>query len=272
MVMTIAACDVKEEMRLSTLGIKDSKLLAPQRRRELVGVIKQHCAHKTLVIGPQEIDEAILDPNSNLNLLEAQATAKLIDALATKLGVENVDKVILDCPSTNIKAYEGLMKRLVKAAVRIVAEHKADYKYAIVAAASIIAKVRRDEEIEKLKKTYNVNIGSGYPGDPITASFVRKYYRDYPFFRKTWATYKEAAAAASQSTLSSFASMPALSSAVEEKKQKLLALREKGLRLVEAKGASEVLRLKGEGVVITLYTTGKVLVQGKDKDSWSRLV
>jgi ribonuclease HII len=53
-----------------------------------------------------------------------------------------------------------------------VSEHKADSTYPIVSAASIIAKVQRDQAITRLHSRYG-DFGSGYPSDPKTIEFVR---------------------------------------------------------------------------------------------------
>jgi ribonuclease HII len=72
--------------------------------------------------------------------------------------------------------------------------HKADKLYPVVSAASIIAKVIRDREIQTLEKTFR-NIGSGYPSDKKTMYFINnwiKEYRDFPdFVRKSWKPIKE---------------------------------------------------------------------------------
>lgn len=79
--------------------------------------------------------------------------------------------------------------------VEIVSEHKADRNYPIVSAASIIAKVERDEEIAELKEKYG-DFGCGYPTDPKTLSFLRqclKKFEEYPdFVRKSWKPAKRA--------------------------------------------------------------------------------
>jgi len=71
------------------------------------------------------------------------------------------------------------------------AAHKADELYPIVSAASIIAKVERDSEIEKLKKSFG-DFGSGYASDERTIKFLNEYLRKYkkfpPFVRKSWKT------------------------------------------------------------------------------------
>ena len=57
----------------------------------------------------------------------------------------------------------------------ILSKHKADEKYLIVSAASILAKVCRDNMIEKLKIENNIDFGSGYPSDKKTINFLKKY-------------------------------------------------------------------------------------------------
>lgn len=74
----------------------------------------------------------------------------------------------------------------------LVLEHKADFNYPVVSAASIIAKVTRDNEIEKIKNKVGVDFGSGYLTDPKTTEFLKNYYELYPeIFRKSWSPYKE---------------------------------------------------------------------------------
>ena len=74
-------------------------------------------------------------------------------------------------------------------------EHKADFNHPSVSAASILAKVTREEEVAKIKKEYSKygDIGSGYPGDPKTKEFLKQHGRELEnsgIFRKTWATWK----------------------------------------------------------------------------------
>ncbi len=71
--------------------------------------------------------------------------------------------------------------------------HQADAIYPIVSAASIIAKVRRDELIEELKKEWGVDLGSGYPSDPKTRDFLVKWGKEHcgefpSIVRHSWQT------------------------------------------------------------------------------------
>jgi ribonuclease HII len=73
--------------------------------------------------------------------------------------------------------------------VQIISEHKADARYPIVSAASILAKVERDKAISELQKKHG-NIGCGYPTDPSTIKFLEGWIRkfgSYPdFVRRSW--------------------------------------------------------------------------------------
>src|SRR3989344_5720505 len=174
----------KDLLKLKNIGVKDSKLLTQRQREELFKEIKKIIIkEKTIIIEPAEIDEALNSEELNLNKLEAIKTAMIINFLKP-------DKVIVDCPSTNINAYVKYLKTFLKYEPKIKAEHKADVNFPEVSAASIIAKCTRELEIDKLKRKHNVDFGSGYPSDQLTQEFLKKNYNKYDFFRKTWATYK----------------------------------------------------------------------------------
>lgn len=191
LVMAIVTIDEKDEQKLKDLGVKDSKLVAKHKRSMMYQkIIDTVLDYKIIKVSPSEIDNALdkNNPDMNLNWLEATTSAKLINSV-------KLDKVILDCPSSNVNAYKNYVNNLVlrkENGMRpdIVAEHKADVKYTIVGAASIIAKVTRDSLIEGIKKKYNIEFGSGYPSDPKTRQFLEKNYNKYPFFRKSWSSYK----------------------------------------------------------------------------------
>jgi ribonuclease HII len=118
--------------------------------------------------------------------LEGKTTAQLVNSVES-------DRCIIDCPSTNIKAYTEFLQSMITKKTTLVVEHKADLNNTIVGAASILAKVTRDREIEKLQKIAKVDFGSGYPSDPRTVEFLAKNWNKFNFFRKSWATYKKVA-------------------------------------------------------------------------------
>ena len=189
----------KDLPKLRNIKVKDSKLLTPKQREFLFKEIKKIIIkEKTIIIPPQEIDDVLNSEELNLNKLEAIKTAIIINYLKP-------DKVTIDCPSTNINAYVDYLKTFLKYEPKIKAEHKADYKYCEVSASSILAKVTRDKEIEKLKKKYSIEFGSGYPSDPLTQEFLKKNYNKYPeIFRKTWMTYRNISETKKQKSLSDY--------------------------------------------------------------------
>jgi ribonuclease HII len=189
----------KDEPKLKAIGVKDSKLLTPAQRevlfKKIIAVVKDYSIK---ILEPHQIDAALNDPDLNLNWLEANTMAAIINELKP-------DKVIVDCPSNNIKAFTDYLKNKLKVKADIKAEHKADLNHPVVSAASILAKVTRDKEIEKIKQKIKQNIGSGYPADPITQEFLKKNYKKYPkIFRKTWASYRNVAGPEKQKNLGEF--------------------------------------------------------------------
>ncbi len=198
MVMAIAVIDADKEQELVRMGVKDSKLLTPNQREALYGLLKDMVEYHTVILPPETIDHACTSPDLNLNWLEARTSAELIDKV-------KADKVILDCPSNNKEAYKAYVMNLLKVPPKeLIAEHKADVLFPIVSAASIIAKVLRDRAIQALKEEFKVEFGSGYPADPITSAFLKENYDKYPFFRKSWASYKNVLKAKNQKTLGGF--------------------------------------------------------------------
>jgi ribonuclease HII len=194
--LVMAGVLVESEKALEGLGIKDSKLLSVARRNELFDVVKKF-SHKIVIAEPLEIDDALLNPSMNLNWLEAKHIANLVNHFKPS-------KVYVDCPSVNVGAFVSYLKKLLKVETEIVAEHKADLKYEVVGAASILAKVTRDREIEKIKKRCG-DCGSGYPSDPKTKAFLLENYSKHDLiFRKTWETYKQVLRNKEQKSLNSF--------------------------------------------------------------------
>ncbi|MBN1544398.1 ribonuclease HII [Candidatus Woesearchaeota archaeon] len=189
----------KDEAKLKKLGVKDSKLLLPKKREELFGkVLKIAKKHEVVMLTPQDIDAALMDPDTNLNWLEADTTAEIINKLKP-------EKAIIDCPSNNIEDYSDYIRKKLNVDCELVAEHKADLNHLVVGAASIIAKVTRDREIQKIKEKVGQDIGSGYPADPVTQQFIRENYKRHPeVFRKTWQTYKDVVAKKQQKGLNDF--------------------------------------------------------------------
>ncbi|MCX6707748.1 MAG: ribonuclease HII [Candidatus Woesearchaeota archaeon] len=199
MVMAAVVIEDKDEPKLKAAGVKDSKKLSPSQRSRIFEDIKKIAKSiKIIIIDPDVIDISVESENHNLNWLEADKTIEMLNSLKPKT-------VFIDCPSNNILAYSNYIRTKLSTKMEIRAEHKADERYLVVGAASIIAKVTRDREIEKLKEKLGVDFGSGYPSDPTTKRFIEENWQKYPkIFRHSWETYKEASKFKIQSRLGEF--------------------------------------------------------------------
>ncbi len=188
--MVIGAVVVDEEKLplLKELGVRDSKKLTPKRRERLFGEITQIVDdYALLVLSPGEIDSR----KGTLNEFEVENFVRALNSLRIKPDVVYIDAADVKEERFGEEVGSGLDFK-----AKIVAEHRADDKFLPVSAASILAKVARDREIERLKEKYG-EIGSGYPSDPRTREFLEEYYKKHgdfpPIVRKTWKTLRKIA-------------------------------------------------------------------------------
>jgi len=192
MTITIAFTKKEKETELKEMGVKDSKMLLPNKRKSLIDGIKNILIEeKTVIIEPIEINDMMVQ--HSLNEIEAIKIAQLINKANTTPEI-----LYVDSPDAVKGAFEKRIRKYLDTSrqkIKIIAENKADVNYVIVGAASIIAKVTRDEEIEQLAKKYG-DFGSGYPSDPKTkkylAEYVEKNKKLPPFSRIFWKTCTEA--------------------------------------------------------------------------------
>ena len=193
--MVMAGVMIEEGDEHLLEGSKDSKMLAHSVRLELDKKIRENAQHKVIEMSPAEIDAALADPDMNLNWLEAKGQAEIINSLKP-------DKAIIDCPSVNLVSFGAYLRGLLdNKEIELIVEHKADEKYITSSAASILAKVRREEIVSELKDKYG-NTGSGYPADPNTKKFIAENWDKCPdIFRKSWSTYKKVVEDKGQKTL-----------------------------------------------------------------------
>ncbi|MBE2900352.1 ribonuclease HII [Methanothermobacter thermautotrophicus] len=168
---------------LRKMGVKDSKKLTPERRRFLARKIRRISRVFTVKISASDIDR-MREMGFNLNEIEKIAIKRIIaEARPDRVIIDSVD-VKPERLEEEIRSHFG--------EIEVTAEHGADTRYYPVAAASIMAKVERDLEIEKIKKKNRKlgDIGSGYPADPRTRKFLESFtYEELPgFVRRSWAT------------------------------------------------------------------------------------
>ncbi|MCK4883786.1 MAG: ribonuclease HII [Candidatus Diapherotrites archaeon] len=185
LVMAVTSIKKENEHELTEIGVTDSKLIPKEKRETLYKKIKKLVVeHKSTKITAEQIDE--LRTYKSLNEIEAMGAAKILNALKTK-----PDVVYIDSPDTKMEAFGKRIEKYISFKTRIISEHKADLNYPVASAASIIAKVERDDAIKELAKEYG-EMGSGYPGDENTIKFLRKYFLEHSkmpnFARKSWQT------------------------------------------------------------------------------------
>lgn len=194
-----------QDSYLKTKGVKDSKQIVHKIRKELAEIIHSNSEGYFVVQATPESIDSSISSGINLNTLEAMEAAKIINKLNKKS--EKI-QVIIDCPSVNTSSWRLKVLEFVDHSenLDLICEHKADVNHPSVSAASILAKVAREEEVEKIKKKYG-DIGSGYPSDPYTIDFLKKKGKDLSdsgIFRKSWSTWKTLFAEKDQKTLKDF--------------------------------------------------------------------
>ena len=206
--MVLAGCliDEENEKEFRKLGVKDSKQLTQKRRVFLSDIIKEKAITFEITLSfPAEIDGRSKN-GINLNDLEAIKTAEIINKI--NKGFDKI-KVIVDCPSPNITKWTDFLKTKIEnlSNLQISCEHKADINHVACSAASILAKIIREQEMDKLREKYGLDIGSGYSSDPYTCKFLEKNaqrLRDDGIFRQTWVTWKDLCIKREQKNLNDF--------------------------------------------------------------------
>ncbi|MEK6844183.1 MAG: ribonuclease HII [Nanoarchaeota archaeon] len=205
MILAGVLIDKKSEEFLKKQGVKDSKQVLHPKRMQLARIIKELAVHYFIVKAyPEEID-GMIKKGTNLNTLEAMKCAEVINELNNK---KDKITVVVDCPSTNRSAWKNTLSTFIdnEENLKILCEHKADVNHVVVSAASILAKVAREEEVEELKKKYG-NFGSGYPADPLTKKFLEEHgerLKNSGIFRRSWQTWKRLYPEKDQATLRGF--------------------------------------------------------------------
>lgn len=173
--MFIAGIYAKSDdiLYLKKLNIKDSKKLSNKKRKEIYNkIISKIKDYYILEVRACTIDELrkIMTMNQIMNICYFKVIKNLY-------YLESNIIIIDACDVYENRFKENILNYLKKENMNpfILSKHKADEKYLIVSAASILAKVCRDNMIEKLKIENNIDFGSGYPSDKKTINFLKKY-------------------------------------------------------------------------------------------------
>jgi len=179
--------------------VDDSKRLAQPRREELARAIEDRADSVTVTEIPVD---RIDDPETDMNELTVAGHAEAVGPVAS----EGLD-CYLDAGDTNTVRFERRVEKRLSTPMNMRAEHGADETYPVVAAASILAKVAREEHVDRLQSRHG-EVGSGYPSDGTTREFLREFVREHGRLpdcaRESWQTSQDVLAELGQASLSDF--------------------------------------------------------------------
>lgn len=184
--------------------MKDSKKLSRKRRENLEGKIKESVEDFAVVkIPADKIDEEM--DRKSLNRIELERISDLVNTFQPDMAIVDATEVKTGKIEREI---ESLLNGDLKDKVELKAENRADENYAVVSAASILAKVVRDNSVEDLERRLNREIGNGYPSDQRTIGFLREVLEENgsypPCVRKKWVTAERLVSKREQDDLSKF--------------------------------------------------------------------
>lgn len=177
--------DGVSEQVLRDAGAADSKTLTAERRSLARARLEPIGRPDVRSVAATTIDDG------NLNALEEAIIVELV-------ALHRPDVVIVDAlghPRTLPRILERLQSRVPASCAdcRWIMEPGADDTHAIVGAASIFAKTTRDAALDELKAEFG-DLGSGYPHDPATKTWLRGWAatgRPWPpFVRTRWETIR----------------------------------------------------------------------------------
>jgi len=141
--LVVCGITIGNDDLLRKLGVRDSKKLSRSKRENLSGQIEKVIGGLEIVeISASEID--ILREEMTLNRLETKVFASIIKKLAPRVAY--VDAVDVD-----EERFAEDIRKEIDSPVDIISKHGADDTYPVVSAASILAKVRRDEQVRKIE-------------------------------------------------------------------------------------------------------------------------
>jgi ribonuclease HII len=172
LVICAFACESNVQEKLREIGVRDSKELTPEKREKLAKQIEKLGEFNLVEISAEELTE-LMHKRISLNEIEAMKIGLALNHLEQKTGPLN--EVFVDSPDSLPKKFEIRLRKYYTGKAKIVSENKADSKYAVVGAASILAKVLRDLRIEEIKKEFDEDFGSGYSHDERTIAFLKKH-------------------------------------------------------------------------------------------------
>ncbi|MBN1455267.1 MAG: ribonuclease HII [Methanomicrobia archaeon] len=177
---------------LDALGVRDSKQLRPARREALAAQIEAATEVFVVEMRAYEIDERRRGHTMN---------EIMVERFADVLTHFRPDRAFVDAADVKPERFAANLSACYRDAcggeVALISENKADERYPLVSAASIVAKVHRDRSIRALEAELGCTIGSGYMTDKKTIQFLQSLrkgrdFDDLPLYvRRSWRTVRD---------------------------------------------------------------------------------
>jgi ribonuclease HII len=171
MVMAAVALDSRAAAALTRAGLTDSKAYgagedAHEIRLGLAKLVRERAKFVvTVEIEHTEIDDRVM--RGELNVLEREHATRMIEHAHRTIAI---DRIVAD----GKRMFSSLGQRFEK----FESHDRAEEKHAAVAAASVVAKVLRDERFAQIRRRYEHDfgaIGGGGYANAHTRKFLRAY-------------------------------------------------------------------------------------------------
>ena len=156
-------CHVLEE-----IGARDSKTLSKSKRDKIYKFIREEAIERNWNIGIVECEPSRIDHNSSVSNLNDLEVTLFSEAIKNSNDNNDPGSIFLDACDVNQERFGNNVKSKLGPSWsdwRIISEHSMDSSNSLVAASSIVAKVTRDNAMQKLSNDIGIDLGSGYPSD-----------------------------------------------------------------------------------------------------------
>jgi len=195
--LVVVGIRTRDDGPLREIGVRDSKKCTPQLRERLGPQIRRFCEHVVVRKVPADSIDA-LRKRMTMNDLESEVFTDVIrDLLTARFPSGRTPgniRVFVDAADANAQAFKKRILQGLGTKVDLISEHKADVNHPVVSAASILAKLIRDEEMARISRELGEDVGSGYSGDPVTRAFIERAVRENgtlpPYTRQSWETVR----------------------------------------------------------------------------------
>ncbi len=175
LVVCALSIPIEDRSILTELGVDDSKKLSKIKRENIHSEIMDIAESRDWGIGLIHCDAKSIDlwmESGTLNSLEVRAFA---DAILRVTDSSAEFSLFLDACDVDAGRFgRNVASNLGRGGGgwKIYSRHGMDSEDVVTGAASIIAKVNRDQAIENLSEELGIDLGSGYPSDPKTKAAI----------------------------------------------------------------------------------------------------